>query len=217
MAGWCWKRTVRTRRHCGRSGRDNIAGVVTACMINSILEGRSMRRVLFLFSVAACFTPTLAEAHFQNRYAKWHLGQPYGFRDLKILPTRWKIRGLSWKAGNDFTVAVALRRAAIHARGAGFSHIFTVSLKSTCSSGFSYVSRFGPDACESGSVAEEVNAVAVGMHGTDAPPPCEETGRWSGNCRVFVVDELLRSTASFLNISMEEEQAELEALRKPRQ
>lgn len=174
-----------------------------------------MRRLLSVLFILICFTPTVAEARFQNRYAKWHLGQPYGFRDLKILPGRWKIRGLSWKAGNDFTLAVALRRAAIHARREGFSHIFTVSLKSTCSSGFSYVSRFGPEACEAGAVAEEVNVVAIGMQGAGAPPPCEETGRWSGNCRTFVVDEMLRRTASFLSISTEEEEAELEALRGP--
>ena len=129
-----------------------------------------------------------------NHYAQWRLGQPYGYRDLKIVPGRWKIRGLSMHAGTSFTIMVALHRAAIHAKAEQFARFYAVSLKST-----------------SDGSNEEVDLVAVGISGEQIPT-CEEKRDWAPNCQVYSVDALLSKAGAALNLSVAQQNSEVAAL-----
>ena len=172
--------------------------------------GGSLMRKLAIFAAMLALVPTdPAVGKVNNNYAKWRLGQPFGFRDLKVSANRWKIRSLSYHAGMDFTTAMALHRAAVHAKANGFSNFYTVSLKVTCSNLF----NAAPSGCQSTALTEQVDIVASGFNQGDPIPQCEERGRWAVNCKQFVVDELLETLRAPLGLSAEQVQQEVADVR----
>lgn len=160
--------------------------------------------------VLAPQSPALAKV--DNHYAKWKLGQPYGYRDLKVSPGRWKIRSLSYHAGMNFTVAQALHRLAVHAKAEGFDSFFTASMKVHCSNLFAGA----PAGCVGTSLDEEVDAIAVGLNHADQLPPCEEKGVWAENCRRYAVDEVLDELRAPLGLTAEQDAQEIAAARPSR-
>ena len=171
-----------------------------------------MRRLALLAACLALVLPGSASAMVDNQYAKWKLFQPYGYRDLKLEPARWKIRSLSYHAGLDFTVAMGLHRIAVHAKANGFSRFYTVSMKITCSNLFAAA----PTGCKGTSLDEEVDIVAVGFNDSDAVPACEETGDWAANCRSFDADETLAYLREPLGLSAAQVEQEIKDASVPR-
>jgi hypothetical protein len=170
-----------------------------------------MRPILICLFAASFLVPISVEARqIDNHYARWHLGQPYGYRDLQVAPGRWRIRGLSMEAGSDFTVAVALQRAAIHAKAEGFSHFYAVSLKIQCTG---HDAGYGSpeDACRA--LDEEVDLVAVGYNDEHTPPRCEQTGRLAANCRAFSVEGEMATAGSYLKLTKEQQDVEVADVR----
>jgi hypothetical protein len=164
-----------------------------------------MLRFIIAMAIATSMLQTSAIAKVNNRYAKWKFGQPYGYRDLKILPTRYKIRSMSFHAGMDFTVTMALHRLAVHAKANGFDRFYTVSMKVRCSNLFSGA----PSGCKGTSLNEEVDIVAIGYSGDDLVPRCEETGDWASNCKSFEVDNVLSELRTPLGLTVEQVEQEI--------
>jgi hypothetical protein len=175
-----------------------------------------MYRLIIAAALAALMAHNPAIAKVNNHYAKWKFGQPYGYRDLKILPGRWKIRSMSFHAGMDFPVAMALHRLAVHAKANGFDRFYTVSMKVTCSNLFSGA----PSGCKGTSLDEEVDIVAVGYSNTGPIPRCEETGDWASNCKSFETEQVLADLRSPLALTTEQVEQEILSARmialKPR-
>ncbi len=173
--------------------------------------GSMIRRITFastaLLVIAAAWP---ARAGVDNHYARWKLGQPYGYRDLRIEPGRWKIRAMSFHAGMDLPTAMALHRVAIHAKANGFDRFRAVSMKVTCSNLFSAA----PSGCVGTSLDEEVDIVAVGYRTGSPAPACEEKGRWAVNCKDFVVDDLLAVLRAPLGLTAQRDEQEVLAARQ---
>jgi hypothetical protein len=167
------------------------------------------RIFLVAITLLALATGDIALAKVNNQYAKWKLGQPYGYRDLKILPGRWKIRSMSFHAGMDFPTAMGLHRIAILAKANGFDHFYTVSMKVTCSNLFTGA----PSGCERASLDEEVDIIAVGYQLGQPLPGCEEKGVWAANCKDFVADDVLADLRVPLGLTAEQDKLEILAAR----
>ena len=166
-------------------------------------------RSLLSLALSLVLVAAPAWGRVNNHYAKWKLGQPYGYRDLNLSPTRWKIRSMSYKAGMDFTVAMALHRVAILAKANGFENLAAVSLKVTCSNLF----RAAPKGCVGTALDEEVDIIAVGFNPGNPVPPCEQTGRWAVNCRTVAVDQLLADLRPSLGLTSQQDEQEVATAR----
>jgi hypothetical protein len=164
-----------------------------------------MYRLIVAAALVVLVAHNPAIAGVNNHYAKWKLGQPFGYRDLKILPGRWKIRSMSFHAGMDFPVAMALHRLAVHAKANGFDRFYTVSMKVTCSNLFSGA----PSGCKGTSLDEEVDIVAAGYSSSGPIPRCEETGDWAPNCKSFEVDKVLADLRAPLGLNVEQVEQEI--------
>lgn len=151
---------------------------------------------------------TVTQARVVNRYAHWHLGQPYGYTDKAAGADSWQVKGLGFHAPPNYIVAMMLHRAAMLAKAAGFNSFKVVSLTYSCGSGGGgfWWWKSGPQACNDERIRDhEGHLTIVGTQGSEGLSPCASTS--AGSC-YYVVADVLRDTASLLDLTPDEENEE---------
>ena len=154
--------------------------------------GDGMKRAFFVGSaiIGACFllsTTSIA----QYRPVPFMGG---GYSDKKMSENRWKVSGFAVEQPKEYAVQLALYRAAILLRRAGFTHFEIVD---------SYISGSSSIYAHN----ELADFTVVGTNTPEVPVPCEAKKKWVANCRLMAVEDVLVSTAPILGRNVEEDLA----------
>lgn len=108
-----------------------------------------------------------------------------GYSSKQVSEARWKVRGFSPGGPEHLARHVALYRAAIVAKRAGFDHFVIVDswLQSARGRLFS---------------SQNVELTVVGTNSPEVPVTCEAKKEWVRNCRVMDVKSVLQDSGAFL-------------------
>jgi hypothetical protein len=166
---------------------------------------RAMAIGLTLWSVAIP-----AHARVNNRYAPWHLFQPYGYTDKALGPDRWHVKGLGYYPPRDYIRAMVFHRAAMLAKASNFKYFAVYSYSHTCGSGGGTHWWWVVGSCdlEEGVRDHEAHLTIVGAENAGASVPCGLRDQWTASCRYSVLD-VLKDTAATLQLIGEQEVQEL--------
>jgi len=117
-----------------------------------------------------------------------------GYSDKRVSENRWKVSGFAVEQPHEYAIKLALYRAAILLKRAGFSHFQIVN--SNISGSVSIYAR-----------NELADFTVVGTNTPDVVVPCEAKPKWAANCRLLNVDETLATAAPALSRNVAEDLA----------
>ena len=117
-----------------------------------------------------------------------------GYSDKRVSENRWKVSGFAVEQPHEYAIKLALYRAAILLKRAGFSHLQIVN--SNISGSVSIYAR-----------NELADFTVVGTNTPDVAIPCEAKPKWAANCRLLNVDETLATAAPALGRDEKEDLA----------
>ncbi len=145
---------------------------------------------ILLISLAAS---AASSTMFHTEYGKWVFGRIDGYRERKLSSNSWQVIGDAFLlSGKNFGTNMALYRASLLAKSAGFNYIDVVDLN------IRHIFRTN----WSSDVAREVAKVKVfGINDVASPLPCEAKKQDAPNCRVLAVDKVIEELGPLLDQS----------------
>lgn len=108
-----------------------------------------------------------------------------GYKSKQVSADRWKVRGYSVDLIKDHSVHIALYRAAILTKRAGFTHFQIVDAYLEIPKG-----GYGSD--------QNAEFTVVGTKTPHIAIPCEATKEWIANCRLLNIDDVLSRSGAVL-------------------
>ena len=150
-----------------------------------------------------------AEARVNNRYARWHLFQPYGYTDKALAANSWHVKGLGYYPPRGYISAMVFHRAAMLAKASNFTYFKVDSYWHSCGSGGGTHWWWVVGSCETeDSVRDhESHLTIIGDENPNGSAPCDLANEWTATCR-YSVSDVLKKTAATLGLTGDQETQE---------